>query len=112
MDQSILNEAAQYIVGNHDFTSFSRNNEDLEHRRAIVYDSVWKGDGAVVNYHVTANRFLHHMVRYLVGTMVEISRGKFELERFKNLIDHPKDNVKIFKAPPKGLVLTKVDYDD
>jgi tRNA U38,U39,U40 pseudouridine synthase TruA len=52
------------------------------------------------------------MVRYLVGTMVEISRGKFELERFKNLIDHPKDNVKIFKAPPKGLVLTKVDYDD
>jgi tRNA pseudouridine38-40 synthase len=112
LDQNILNEAAQYIVGNHDFTSFSRNNEDLEHRRAIVYDSVWKGDGAVVNYHVTANRFLHHMVRYLVGTMVEISRGKFELERFKNLIDHPKDNVKIFKAPPKGLVLTKVDYDD
>ncbi len=111
LDLKILNEAAQYIIGNHDFTSFSRNNEDLDHRRCIVYDSVWKGDGAVVNYVIKGNRFLHHMVRYLVGTMVEISHGKYELERFKKLIDHPTENVHIYKAPPRGLVLTKVDYE-
>ncbi|MEA1882480.1 MAG: tRNA pseudouridine(38-40) synthase TruA [Candidatus Marinimicrobia bacterium] len=112
LDLELLNEAAQAIIGNHDFTSFSRNNENLEHRRCIVYDSIWKGDGGVVNYTIKGNRFLHHMVRYLVGTMVEISRGKYELEQFKNLLDHPAENVQIYKAPPKGLVLTQVDYNE
>jgi tRNA pseudouridine38-40 synthase len=111
MDCNILNQAAQSIIGNHDFTSFSRNNEDLDHRHCIILDSFWNEDGALINYHVSANRFLHHMVRYLVGTMVEVSRGKYELERYKNLIDHPAENVHIYKAPPRGLVLTRVDYD-
>jgi tRNA pseudouridine38-40 synthase len=109
---TLLNEAASVIIGNHDFTSFSKNSEDLDHRRCIIYDSVWKENGDVVNYHVSGNRFLHHMVRYLVGTMLEISRGKIKMEQFKELINHPIENVNIFKAPPQGLVLTRVDYDD
>ena len=112
VDLTLLNEAASVIIGNHDFTSFSKNSEDLDHRRCIIYDSVWKENGDVVNYHVSANRFLHHMVRYLVGTMLEISRGKIKIEQFKELINHPIENVNIFKAPPQGLVLTRVDYDD
>jgi len=112
VDLSLLNEAASVIIGNHDFTSFSKNSEDLDHRRCIIYDSVWKENGDVVNYHVSANRFLHHMVRYLVGTMLEISRGKIKIEQFKELINHPIENVNIYKAPPQGLVLTQVDYDD
>ena len=51
------------------------------------------------------------MVRFLVGTMVEVIKEKFELEYFKELIDKPSDDVNIFKAPPQGLVLTKVEYD-
>jgi len=112
VDLTLLNEAASVIIGNHDFTSFSKNSEDLDHRRCIIYDSVWKENGDVVNYHVSGNRFLHHMVRYLVGTMLEISRGKIKMEQFKELINHPIENVNIFKAPPQGLVLTRVDYDD
>ena len=112
VDLTLLNEAASVIIGNHDFTSFSKNSEDLDHRRCIIYDSVWKENGDVVNYDVSGNRFLHHMVRYLVGTMLEISRGKIKMEQFKELINHPIENVNIFKAPPQGLVLTRVDYDD
>ena len=112
VDLSLLNEAASVIIGNHDFTSFSKNSEDLDHRRCIIYDSVWKENGDVVIYHVSANRFLHHMVRYLVGTMLEISRGKIKIEQFKELINHPIENVNIYKAPPQGLALTRVDYDD
>ena len=112
LDMDLLNITASYIIGDHDFTSFSRNNKDLEHRRCLIYESVWKGNGPVVNYYITGNRFLHHMVRYLVGTMVEIARGKYELDRFKKLIDTPIEDVHIFKAPPKGLVLKQVDYDE
>ena len=61
-------------------------------------------------YYVSGNRFLHHMVRYLTGTMVEISRGRFTIELFLNLLNNPEKNVQIFKAPPQGLILEKVDY--
>ena len=110
LDLDKLNEVAKIIKGNHDFTSFSRFNKNLDHRRCIIYESLWKEDSEIVNYHITSNRFLHHMVRYLVGTMVEVLRDKFELEYFKELINKPSENVNIFKAPPQGLVLTKVDY--
>ena len=105
-----LNDIAKIIKGDHDFTSFSRNNKNLDHRRCIIYESLWKEDNEIVNYYITGNRFLHHMVRYLVGTMVEVLRDKFELEYFRELINKPSENVNIFKAPPQGLVLTKVDY--
>ena len=111
LDLDKLNDVAKIIEGNHDFTSFSRNNKNLEHRRCIIYQSLWKEDSKIVNYHIVGNRFLHHMVRFLVGTMVEVIREKFELEYFKDLIDKPSDDVNIFKAPPQGLVLTKVEYD-
>ena len=111
LDLDKLNDVAKIIEGNHDFTSFSRNNKNLEHRRCIIYESLWKEDSKIVNYHIIGNRFLHHMVRFLVGTMVEVIREKFELENFKELIDKPSDDVNIFKAPPQGLVLTKVEYD-
>ena len=52
------------------------------------------------------------MIRYLVGTMVEISRGKFEMENFIKLLKFPQENVHIFKAPAHGLVLSHVDYEE
>jgi len=110
LDIEKLNDAAKIINGDHDFTSFSRNNKNLEHRRCIIHESLWKEDNEIVNYHIAGNRFLHHMVRYLVGTMVEVARNKFKLEYFKELIGKPSENVNIFKAPPQGLVLTRVDY--
>ena len=50
------------------------------------------------------------MVRYLTGTMVEISRGKCTIETFLSLLNNPEKNVQIFKAPPQGLILEKINY--
>ncbi len=111
LDLNMLNKAAKTFLGENDFTSFSKNNKNLEHYRCIVYESIWKGEDQVLNYYVVANRFLHHMVRYLVGTMVEIARGRYEFEDFNNLIKYPKENVHVIKAPPQGLILTHVDYE-
>ena len=76
-----------------------------------MYESIWKEEDQVLNYYIVANRFLHHMVRYLVGTMVEIARSRYDFDIFKNLIKSPKENVNVVKAPPQGLVLTRVDYE-
>ena len=112
IDKKNLNDVATLLIGENDFTSFSKNNENLDHRRCIVYESIWKAENQLVNYNIIANRFLHHMIRYLVGTMVEISRGRFEMEDFIKLLKSPQENVHIFKAPAKGLVLTHVDYEE
>ena len=111
LDLKMLNKSAKIFLGENDFTSFSKSNEEIEHRRCIVYESIWKEEDQVLNYYIVANRFLHHMVRYLVGTMVEIARSRYDFDIFKNLIKSPKENVNVVKAPPQGLILTRVDYE-
>tara|TARA_B100001142_G_C14328639_1_gene653213 strand:+ start:589 stop:1329 length:741 start_codon:yes stop_codon:yes gene_type:complete len=111
LDLKLLNKASQLIIGDHDFTSFSKNNPKITNRRCIIYDSIWKESESVLNYNITGNRFLHHMVRYLVGTMIEIGKKKYSLKKFERLLTFPKEDVQIYKAPPNGLILEKVDYE-
>ena len=110
LDQSILQSVAETVVGEHDFLSFCKFRIDMKSTVCKIYESVWKKQDKMLIYYVSGNRFLHHMVRYLTGTMVEISREKFTIESFLNLLNNPEKNVQIFKAPPQGLILEKVDY--
>ena len=111
LDINLLNEASRLVVGEHDFTSFSKNNPKINNRKCIVYDSIWKNTDYMLNYYISGNRFLHHMVRYLVGTMIEIGKNKFSLSKFENLLMSPNESVQIFKAPSNGLVLESVEYE-
>lgn len=106
-----LNELADIILGEHDFTSFSKTNPEIENRVCTIYLSEWSKDGNIVNYRVLANRFLHHMVRYLVGSMIEVTRNKMTHTEFASLLNDPRENVKVFRAPAQGLYLEKVEYD-
>jgi tRNA pseudouridine38-40 synthase len=111
LDVNRLNDIAKMVKGTHDFTSFSRYNPDVKGRDCTVYESQWREHGSIVNYYITANRFLHHMVRYLVGTMVAVSQKRFSSEAFLRLLEHPQEQVQIFKAPAQGLYLEQVIYD-
>lgn len=112
LDINLLNEASRLVIGEHDFTSFSKNNPKIINRTCIIYDSIWKDNESVLNYSISGNRFLHHMVRYLVGTMIEIGRNKYSLTKFKELLSSPREDVQIYKAPPDGLILEKVEYEE
>jgi len=62
-------------------------------------------------FEITANRFLHHMVRYLVGTMVEVAMGRRPLLDIDELLTNPETElVTSPPAPPEGLFLTRVHY--
>lgn len=111
IDKSILDIFAKKIEGTHDFLSFSKLNKQLENTECSIYESKWFKSENMLIFNVCGNRYLHHMVRYLVGTMVAGAQDKISLDYFENLLINPQKSVKIFKAPPEGLILIGIDYD-
>ena len=109
-NDSFLNDCAKIIIGDHDFSSFSRVDVDSDHKRCIVYTSEWSIEPPLYIYKISANRFLHGMVRTLVGTMMDVAFGKYSLERFTQIFLE-KNRIKAGPAAPaKGLVLEKIIY--
>ena len=111
VDITKMNSVTQAIIGSHDFLSFAKFNEDLDDTNCTILSAQWNKTNEMLNFNIIGNRFLHHMVRYLVGTMIAIGMNKFSEDTFANLLQNPKKNVRIFKAPPQGLILEKVTYE-
>jgi tRNA pseudouridine38-40 synthase len=110
VDYNILNDCAALIIGNHDFTTFCKANAEVEHKRCIVFDSQWEKTSTGFIYHVKANRFLQHMVRFLVGTMVEVGRGRMNIDDFKLFMVDVHPELSVVRAPAHGLYLAEVSY--
>ena len=111
LDLELLNTLSTLVLGEHNFLSFSKFNKEKINTFCTILTSIWKVENNIIYYKIEGNRFLHHMVRYLVGTMVAVNTGKITIEEFKRLLYYPNKNVRIFKAPPRGLILEKVFYD-
>ena len=109
----ILNNISQLIIGEHDFLSFSKFS-NKENNRCVILKSEWILDRSnkKLLYIVRGNRFLHHMVRYLVGTMIATAQNKMTKKEFKRLLEEPIKDAKIYKSPAKGLILKEIFYED
>ncbi|MFQ6675460.1 MAG: tRNA pseudouridine(38-40) synthase TruA [Fidelibacterota bacterium] len=116
-----LRRCALRVLGEHDFTSFckasprrgnraARTLQGRGDRRCTVLQSQWIKRGDFVTFVITANRFLHHMICYLVGTMVEVGRGRLTEADFGAILDARNREAKVFKAPSRGLFLEEVTY--
>ncbi len=110
INESKLIECAELLKGEFDFLGFSKFNEENFTTICEIIESNWEVYNDKWVYHIKANRFLRNMVRRLVGTMVEVAKGKLAAEKFEQLLKNPKVQVKTYTAPAKGLVLEKVFY--
>ena len=111
LDMDLLQEAASLIVGQQDFSSFSKKNTQVKNFVCIVHKSQWVSKNNKLVYIVNANRFLRGMVKGLVSTMLLVGRKKISIENFKEII-HSQDCRKAnFSAPSQGLFLMEVNYD-
>ena len=110
LDVDKLHECANYILGDHNFKSFCKLLSLKEKNNCIVNESKWFIEDDFLIYKISANRFLHHMVRMLVGTMIEVSKGSLPIDVFYQMIKA--DNLKshIITCPSNGLYLNKVNY--
>ena len=110
LDPRLMKEIAATIVGTHDFQSFCKSQSGVEHHRCNVSFAEWKEVGALLIFTIRADRFLHGMVRALVGTMLDVGRGHTSSEQFSRILEK-KDRAEAgMAAPAKGLVLERVTY--
>ena len=99
------------IIGEHDFSNFCKETSKKNNNICIIKKSIWIFDNGIMKYKIEADRFLHHMVRFLVGTMIEVARGKVLMSNFEKLLKVEGDNkTMIVCAPAKGLFLKKIHY--
>ena len=112
LDLAAVQEAATYLVGSHDFSSFEGTLTDNEDPMCDLRQLSISSQGNVVRIEAYANRFLKHMVRAIVGTLVEVGHGKRTPASLRTVLA-AKDRMAAGRtAPPHGLFLVRVDYDD
>jgi tRNA pseudouridine38-40 synthase len=110
LDVTLLQEAECQLVNYKDFTSFSKRNTQAKTAICSITYSEWKVEANLLCYNVTSNRFLRGMVRGLVGTMLQVGRGKLSLDQFKHIIESKDCTKADFSVPPQGLFLHKVNF--
>jgi tRNA pseudouridine38-40 synthase len=111
LELEALNGAAALLSGDHSFRSFAKSGQPERGDRCRVHLSRWRAwGGHGVEYAVVANRFLHHMVRYMVGTMVAVARGERPESEIAALLEGRAGLETSPPAPAEGLYFCRVFY--
>lgn len=111
LDHKAMHVAAGMVEGRHDFTAFTPSETDHVFFHRLVLRCEWvRGRDRPLALEIEAEAFLRHMVRTLVGTLVEIGRGKMALDRLERLLSGCRREESGPTAPPHGLVLWNVKY--
>ena len=110
LDANAMGAAAATVVGEHDFAAFQASGSDVITTRREILVSRIVCDGEQINYEVTGTGFLRHMVRNIVGTLVEIGRGRRSVDDLRKVLESRDRALAAATAPPQGLTLWNVEY--
>ena len=110
LDVKKMNEACQLLFKYIDFECFSKTHTDVNTFNCSIYQAQWEQIGDKLIFTVAADRFLRNMVRAIVGTMIEIGKGKISLNDFVTIIEGKDRSKAGFSVPAHGLFLTKIEY--
>jgi tRNA pseudouridine38-40 synthase len=113
LDMERMAQASHCLVGTHDFSTFGRPPQG-ENAVRTVSEAEWRESGRFLVFDITANAFLYHMVRSIVGSLVQVGLGQLSPEQFERILA-ARDSSQVAApgyrmAPAHGLCLMHVDY--
>ena len=111
LDVEAMNQAAEVLLEWEDFTSFSKLHTDVKTNNCRVMEAFWKEEGTQLVFTISADRFLRNMVRAIVGTLLEVGRGKLTSEGFIAILEKKDRGAAGTSDPPQGLFLTDIRYE-
>ena len=110
VDWGSVERESDDFLGVQDFTAFSKASGESDNPKCDIQSIVWQREGHNIQVDIKANRFLHHMVRGMMGTLIDIGRGRFQPGTVKDLLNSRNREDCGVIAPAHGLYLVEVGY--
>ena len=110
LDVDKMREAAQYLVGEHDFKSFCSNKKMKKSTVRTIYEIKLEEENGEIRITYRGNGFLYNMVRILTGTLIEVGRGEKMAESIEGILEAKERSSAGFTVPARGLTLSEVRY--
>ena len=111
LDVEKMNEAAKTLFEYTDFTSFAKLHTDVKTNNCKIFQAEWERNDNKLVFTIKADRFLRNMVRAIVGTLLEIGKGKITGDDFRSIIEMKNRGAAGTSAPPQGLFLVDIGYN-
>lgn len=114
LDFGLMNRAAAMLTGYEEFGAFCKSGADVKTMRCHVTRAEWRpveGKSGQWVFEITANRFLRNMVRAVVGTLIEVGRGRLSLTDFRRVVEGQRRTEAGESMPAHALFLVKIEYD-
>lgn len=112
LDENLMQEASQKFVGTKDFRSFASARDSRPDSIRTIFECNVARNGEWVIINIRGNRFMYNMVRNMVGTLVEIGRGRWKPECIDEIIEAKDRQCAGILAPASGLFLMHINYGD
>jgi len=110
LDTEKMKLASDQLIAYHDFSSFCKIGSEPKTNNCKMYLASWEEKESQLIFTIRADRFLRNMVRAIVGTLVEVGRGRISPNEFAEIIESHNRSAAGPSAPPQGLILTNIEY--
>ncbi|MFZ5942563.1 MAG: tRNA pseudouridine(38-40) synthase TruA [Bacillota bacterium] len=110
IDKKLIKKGCQMFIGTHNFKGFASSGTTVKNFERTIFSCDFVPQGELWEFHIQGNGFLYNMVRIIVGTLLELGKGKRDLESIKEVFLTQKRVLAGQTAPPHGLCLKKVFY--
>ena len=111
LNLEMMQQACEIILDKQNFQAFCKSKSAVKHYKCHILSAKWTENNDNRIFSISANRFLHNMVRTLVGSLLQIGLGKLSIEKFEDIFETSDRKSVGPTVPPHGLFLTKVWYE-
>lgn len=112
LNAELMAQAAEFLVGEHDFKSFCSTRTQVTDTVRRIYDINIEKEDNIIHITISGNGFLYNMVRIIVGTLIKVGLGVYPPAHVKEILEKKERTTAGPKAPANGLMLMKIEYPD